>query len=52
LLLKRGDKNIEVEIYQLVSLDEKTKTSIDLTMYETSELKDVAMKQIEFMVKT
>jgi hypothetical protein len=51
-LLERGDKNIEVEIYQLVSLDEKTKTSIDLTMYETSELKDVAMKQIEFMVKT
>jgi superfamily II DNA or RNA helicase len=51
-LLKRGDKNIEVEVYQLVSLSKKTKTSIDLTMYETSELKDIAMKQIEFMVKT
>lgn len=53
-LIARGDKNITVDIYQLVSIPNRsvTKTpSIDLDMYETSEKKDVAMKQIEHIVK-
>ena len=56
-ILERGDQDVAVEIYQLVSLPEgyiKTSPdsiSIDLEMYETSEKKDVAMKQIEYLIK-
>lgn len=51
-LITRGDKNLKVDIYQLVSIPVNTNTpSIDLDMYETSEKKDVAMKQIEHVVK-
>jgi hypothetical protein len=50
-LIARGDKNIKVKIYQLVSTPRGTTPSIDLNMYETSEKKDVAMKQIEHVVK-
>lgn len=51
-LIERGDENIKVEIYQLVSIPINTNTpSIDLDMYEKSEKKDVAMKQIENVVK-
>jgi superfamily II DNA or RNA helicase len=53
-LIARGDQNLTVNIYQLVSIpnSEVTNTpSIDLEMYETSEKKDIAMKQIEHVVK-
>lgn len=52
----RGDQDIHVDIYQYVSLplrsDENTlNTSIDLTMYEVSEKKDLLIKQIEYIIK-
>lgn len=54
-LIKRGDANLTVDIFQQVSLPRVQQgtgdSSIDLVMYETSEKKDVAMKQIEFIVK-
>lgn len=53
-LVARGDRNLNVAIYQLVSIPDREVTdapSIDLDMYETSEKKDVAMKQIEHVVK-
>jgi len=57
-LIKRGDNKIAVEVYQQVSLPIELKNgnilindSIDLEMYETSEKKDVLMKQIENIVK-
>lgn len=50
-LVNRGDENLKVEIYQMVSLPEGGGVSIDLEMYETSEKKDVAMKQIEYVAK-
>ncbi|TFH07130.1 MAG: hypothetical protein E4H07_09465, partial [Nitrosomonadales bacterium] len=54
-LIARGDKNLTVDIYQLVSIPNGqiagTTPSIDLEMYETSEKKDVAMKQIEHIAK-
>jgi superfamily II DNA or RNA helicase len=53
-LIARGDQNLKVDIYQLVSIPNRAVTnaaSIDLDMYETSEKKDVAMKQIEHVVK-
>jgi superfamily II DNA or RNA helicase len=55
-LVVRGDPNLKVEVYQLVSTPkatpkETTTPSIDLNMYETSEKKDVAMKQIEHIIK-
>lgn len=51
-LVARGDRNIKVEIYQFVSEPfMKPVPSIDLEMYETGERKDVAMKQIEHLVK-
>jgi superfamily II DNA or RNA helicase len=50
-LVRRGDVNLKVEIYQMVSLPEGGGSSIDLEMYETSEKKDVSMKQIEYVVK-
>lgn len=51
-LIERGDENINVNVYQQVSLpNNSSDPSIDLEMYETSEKKDVAMKQIEYIVK-
>ena len=53
-LIARGDQNLKVDIYQLVSIPKRSVTntpSIDLDMYEISEKKDVAMKQIEHVVK-
>lgn len=53
-LIARGDQNLKVDVYQLVSIPNSIVTkvpSIDLNMYETSEKKDVAMKQIEHVVK-
>lgn len=53
-LIARGDQNLKVDIYQLVSIPNRAVTdapAIDLDMYETSEKKDVAMKQIEHVVK-
>lgn len=54
-LIERGDKNLKVDIYQLVSIPNKqiaiNTPSIDLEMYETSEKKDVAMKQVEHIAK-
>jgi len=50
-LIKRGDKNLNVEIFQLVSIPNNDGVSIDYEMYETSEKKDIAMKQIEHVVK-
>lgn len=51
-MVTRGDSNIQVNIYQLVSLPMNSVTpSIDMEMYETSERKDVAMKQIEHIAK-
>jgi len=53
-LIARGDQNLKVDIYQLVSIPNRAVTdapSIDLDMYETSEKKDVSMKQIEHVVK-
>ena len=51
-LIARGDKDLKVQIYQLVSMPAGGGTpSIDLDMYETSEKKDVSMKQIEHVVK-
>jgi len=50
-LVSRGESNLVVKIYQLVSMPVGGTTSIDLEMYETSEKKDVAMKQIEHIVK-
>jgi hypothetical protein len=49
--IKRGDQNIHVEIYQHVSLPQDGTMSIDLTMYELSEKKDLVMKQLEFVIK-
>jgi len=51
-LIARGDTNLKVHIYQLVSIpNTKDVPSMDLEMYETSEKKDIAMKQIEHVVK-
>lgn len=50
-LIARGDLDLQVKIYQLVSIPAGGEVSIDLDMYETSEKKDVAMKQIEHVVK-
>jgi len=51
-MVKRGDSNINVNIYQCVSLPSNTDTaSIDLTMYETSESKDILIKRVERVVK-
>ena len=50
-LVNRGD-SVEVKIYQQVSMPSvKGRQSIDLEMYETSEVKDVSMKQIEHIIK-
>lgn len=44
-LIVRGDQDIKVKIYQLVSIPaDGAAPSIDLDMYETSEKKDMAMK--------
>lgn len=55
-MIERGDDKIAVEVYQQVSLPQRNgeiliNDSIDLEMYETSEKKDVLMKQIENIVK-
>ena len=50
-LMKRGE-DVEVKIYQMVSIPRgDVVPSIDLEMYETSEKKDVMMKQIEYVAK-
>ncbi|ASZ84984.1 004L [Cherax quadricarinatus iridovirus] len=51
-LIRSGEKNLQVNVFQMVSLpSDNVTTSIDLEMYEISERKDVAMKQIEYEVK-
>lgn len=59
-MIKRGDSNISVQVYQQVSIPQQRTSSgmaalinesIDLEMYKTSEQKDVLMKQIENIVK-
>lgn len=54
-LIQRGDK-VDVKVYQQVSIPTnipgvQTPPSIDLEMYETSEMKDMNMKQIEYLIK-
>lgn len=50
--INRGDKDISVKIHQEIAIPDSTLfPSIDLEMYETSESKDITMKQIEHVVK-
>lgn len=51
-LLKRGDSDIQVSIYQYATIMSDIDSSIDLTMYKISEKKDIYMKHIERVVKT
>ena len=51
-LLKRGDLDIQVSIYQYATITTDIEAAIDLTMYKISENKDVYMKHIERVVKT
>lgn len=51
-LLKRGDIDVQVSIYQYATIVSKNEASIDLTMYKISENKDIYMKNIERVVKT
>jgi len=51
-LLRRGDSDIQVSIYQYATIITDIEASIDLTMYKISENKDIYMKQIERVVKT
>lgn len=51
-LIKRGDKDLKVNVYLQTSIPSNSIPSIDLVMYEKSEQKDYLMKQIEYLVKT
>lgn len=51
-LIKRGDSEVQVSIYQYATVTTNIKASIDLTMYKMSESKDIYMKHIERVVKT
>lgn len=56
--INRGDRDVEVSIYQQVALPlgnpppTRDITSIDLHMYEIAEQKDILIKQLERLVKT
>ena len=50
-ILKKFISNPVVEIYQRVSIPESNTTSIDLQMYETSEIKDFSIKAVERLIK-
>lgn len=51
-LINRGDKDVQVKVYQCVSVPNNNNVpSIDLEMYKTAEKKDVINKQIERLVK-
>lgn len=52
-LINRGDTDITVKIYQQVAFPQnRDRRSIDYHMYQTSEQKDVIIKQIEHIIKT
>ena len=50
-LIRRGDSDVQVSIYQYATICTDIDASIDLTMYKISEKKDIYMKKIERVVK-
>lgn len=50
-LIRRGDSEVQVSIYQYATICTDIDASIDLTMYKLSENKDIYMKKIELVVK-
>lgn len=50
-LIRRGDSDVQVSIYQYATITTDINAAIDLTMYKISENKDIYMKHIERVVK-
>jgi len=49
--LQTSSEGLQVSIYQYVTPVSNPQASVDLIMYQRSEVKDIAMKQIEHLVK-